>query len=283
MRDIITDKCPKLRIDSIWQKKYGHKVNWENPCSLNEKIEYLICYGDNSEWASLADKYKMREIVTLKGYGDLLPSLYGVWEDAKDIDFNSLPERFIMKCNHDSGSTRLVDKRNYNCQELIAFYNKRLKLKYGNLYCEPHYNKIAPKIIAEELIENDSTSISKSILDYKVHCFNGAPYCILVVSNRLNHQMCLDLYDSDWNCRSEHIVSDNRYKRGEGVKKPHTLSKMLKIASDLSKGFPFVRVDFYSFTNKLYLGELTFTPDSGRIDYYSDILQLELGSKLIIR
>ena len=106
----LVDHYPRIIIDRIWKKTYGHKLNWENPIDINEKIQWLICYGDTSNWHILADKYKVREYVTEKGYRDILPKLYGCWEDANNIDFSSLPDKFIIKCNHDSASWHIIDQ-----------------------------------------------------------------------------------------------------------------------------------------------------------------------------
>lgn len=279
----LVDNNPRIIIDSIWKKQYGKTVDWNNPRDLNEKIQWLICFGDTSKWVKLADKYLVRKYVGDKGYDDMLPKLYGVWDDVTKIDYDKLPDKFVIKCNHDSGSFHLIDKRKgFDRDAINKDLNRHLCYKFGYRFCEPHYNKIKPLIIAEEYLENDD-SISSSIIDYKVWCFNGIPFTILVIYNRHKEYMYTNAYDLDWQVHPEWSNFSNHYRDGEGkVSKPEKLPEMLKIAGDLSKGFPQVRVDFYILDNKIYFGEMTFTSACGRMDYFSDDFLKEMGDKVVL-
>lgn len=278
------DHYPKRLINRIWFNHYGYKIDWKNPRDLNEKIQWLICYGDTSKWPDLADKYKVRDYIKEKGYDSILTKLYGVWDDANDIDFEKLPEEFVLKCNHDSGSYHLIDKaKGFDKDFIIADLNTHLKVKYGYIGCEPHYNKIRPRIIAEEFLE-DAGSFSTSLVDYKVWCFNGHPYCIFCAYNRTHEHLYTNVYDLNWQVHPEWSVFNDHYRDGGGkVPCPEILDDMLKVASDLSVGFPEVRVDFYIVDNKLYFGELTFTSDCGRMGYFSPEFLIELGRKVVLR
>ena len=274
------DHCPKKIIEKSWLKDFGYPIDWEHPRDINEKIQWLIAFSDTREWSRLSDKYLVRDYVASKGYGDHLTKLYGVWKRAEDIDFDTLPDKFVLKCNHDCGSYCIVDnKKGYDKYALVKKMNACLKRKYGFYYCEPHYNRIKSLIIAEEFLEND-TSFSTSLVDYKVWCFDGKPYSVLVCYNRSQNGKYANFCDLDWNVHPEWSVFSERNKDGGGrVPKPACFSEMLEMASVLSKGFPEVRVDFYVVKNKVYFGEMTFTASAGRNMYYSPWLLKELGNQ----
>ena len=283
-RKFLIDYYPQIVINYIWERKYGHKIDWNNPVDLNEKIQWLICFGDTSKWSDLADKYKVRMYIQEKGYSYLLPKLLGVWKDANDINYDILPDKFVLKCNHDSGSTRVIDKKmGINIVELSNYYNCCLKHKYGYGQCEPHYNKIKPVIIAEEFLDSGNSNHNLGIIDYKVWCFDGKPYCIFVVHNRTHDHIYCNVYDLNWNVHPEWSNFSNYHRDGENkVPKPVKLAEMIKIAADLSKGFPQVRVDFYIINNKIYFGEMTFTSACGRMDCFSEDFLKEMGDKVIL-
>lgn len=272
------DHYPKRIIEKSWLKDFGYPIDWEQPRDINEKIQWLMVFSDTKEWSRLTDKYLVRDYVASKGYGDHLTKLYGVWKRAEDIDFDTLPDRFVLKCNHDSGSYCIVDnKKICDKNEHKRKMDSCLKRKYGYQYSEPHYNRIKPLVIAEEYLEDDS-SFSTSLIDYKVWCFNGQPHSIYVCYSRNHQGKYTNFYDLDWNVHPEWSVFSEHNKDGVGkVPKPSCLAEMLEIASGLSKGFPEVRVDFYIVHNKVYFGEMTFTACAARNRHYSPWLLKELG------
>lgn len=274
------DHFPKRIIEKTWLRDFGYPIDWEHPRDINEKIQWLIAFSDTSEWSRLADKYLVRDYVASKGYADNLTKLYGVWKRAEDIDFDALPDKFVLKCNHDCGSYFIVDKqKGFDKDELVKKTNTFLKRKFGYKHCEPHYNRIRPVAIAEEFLE-DGNNFSTSLVDYKVWCFNGKPYTILVCYNRSPNGKYANFYDLNWIVHPEWSKFSERNKDGQGkVPKPSCFNKMLQIASDLSKGFPEVRVDFYIVKNKVYFGEMTFTASTGRNRNYSPWLLKELGNQ----
>ena len=292
IRDIIyrylVDHYPRIVIDHRWKKEYGYRIDWNNPRDLNEKIQWLICYGDTSQWPKLADKYRVREYVKSKGLGHLLPEIFGVWEDANDIDFDALPDRFVLKCNHDSGSTCIIDKSaGYNKELIIKNLNNHLKKRYGYLYCEPHYNKIKPLIIAQQLLESHQDTFSTQLVDYRIWCFNGVPFSIWVdhysEEYHHTHQKFISLYDLDWNYHPEFSSFSELYQDGKGiVPRPDNLSEMIDAARILSQGQPEARVDFYNIDGILYFGEITLTSNRGRISFYKKTYLEELGEKVIL-
>lgn len=281
----LVDHHPQKVLDKIWLREFGYTVNWDNPLDINEKIEWLICYGDTSMWPLLADKYRVRNYVTERGYGHLLTQLYGVWKDAREIDFSLLPEKFVLKCNHDCGSYQLINKKEgFNKEIVIDKLNNHLKHKFGYRYCEPHYNKIKPLIIAEEFLESTNDTYSSSLVDYKVWCFNGKPYHIWTYYNRDHKGTDMNVYDLNWQVHPEYSVFTDYYRDGKGrIPKPVLLDEMLNAASVLSKDLPQARIDFYIVDNKLYFGEITLTSSGGRMNHYSKKYLIELGDQIKLK
>ena len=276
----LVDHHPRKVIDEIWLKEFGYTVDWNNPRDLNEKIEWLICYGDTTKWPLLADKYRVRDYITQKGYSHILTQLYGVWNDARKIDFSQLPQKFVLKCNHDYGSIFIIDKKKGFDQEfIINELNKKLKQKFGYQSCEPHYNKIKPLIIAEEYLESTQDTYSTSLIDYKVWCFNGKPYCIFTCYNRDSFGLETNVYDLNWNVHPEYSVFSNHFRDGKGrIPRPPILDKLLNAASVLSQDLPQARIDFYIVNGDLYFGEITLTSNCGRMSYLSKEYLIELGN-----
>lgn len=255
----------------------GYDINWDNPQDLNEKINWMKLYGDTSEWPRLADKYLVREYVKERIGERYLTKLYGCWDNADDIDFSSLPEKFVLKTNHGCGTVIPIhDKKTIDKSSVCKQLDTWIKHRYGYLTVEPHYLKIQPVIYAEELIENDST-FSSSLVDYKVFCFSGKAYCILVCSDRIiGKHVNLSFYDCNWNIRPEML--DGRHK-GETVivQKPQCLQELIALAEKLAQGHPQVRVDFYISNNHIYFGEMTFTSQGGYMDYISRKYSIIMG------
>ncbi len=282
VRNFLIDHYPKLVIDLDWPREFGHKIDWKNPRDINEKIQWLICYSDTNEWTRLADKYRVRDFVKERGLEHILTRLYGVWDNAQDISFDDLPDKFVLKCNHDSGSTLVVDRsKKFNKEQIISFYNDRLKKKFGYKICEPHYNKIKPLVLAEECLE-DNIEVSKtSLVDYKVWAFNGRVKAIWVCHNRTSDDKFVNVYDLNWSYHPEYSVFYKYYRDGKGsVPRPKCLKEMIHAASVLSKGFPQVRVDFYIVGERLYFGEMTFTGTAGRMKQYTEDFLKQLGDEI---
>lgn len=273
------DHCPRKVLDKIWMRDFGYTVDWEHPRDLNEKIEWLICYGDTSIWPDLTDKYKVRDYVRAKGLGHLLTKLYGVWGNANQIDYDSLPDKFVLKCNHDCGSYHIVDKNiPYSKDAINASLNKCLKRKFGYQCCEPHYNKIKPLIIAEEYLEQNC-SFSSSLVDYKVWCFGGKARSICVYYNRSDESVSFDVYDLEWRNHPEKCVFSSHFKDGKGmVERPNNLEEMIAAAELLSEGLPEARVDFYIINDSLKFGEITLTSGTGRMKNFSESFLKEMGN-----
>lgn len=271
-------------INRRWKATYGHKIDWNNPKDINEKMQWLVCFGDTSLWPLCADKYRVREFLKERGLEQLAVKLYGVWNDANDIDYDALPQKFILKCNHDSGTCLVIDKsKSFSKEEINRHLNESLKIKFGYFNGETYYNKIKPCIIAEEFLEDKECEFSSSLVDYKIWCFDGKPYCTWACHNRDKHCTYVNIYDMDWCVHPECSVFTDHYRDGGGkVPRPKTLEQMKEAASILSKGFPEVRVDFYEVNGKLYFGELTFMTLYGQIDFYTVEFLKELGDQCVL-
>lgn len=271
-------------INHLWQGQYGYKIDWNNPQNFSEKMQWLACFGDTSLWSLCADKYRVREFLKQRGLEHLAVPLLGVWNKAQDIDYDALPEKFILKCNHDSGTCIIVDKNKpYDKFQINSYLNETLKKKFGYIHGELYYNKIKPCIIAEEFLEDHSCSFSKSLVDYKMFCFDGKPFCTWACHNRDKHCTYVNVYDIDWNVHPEYSIFTDHYRDGEGrVPKPKSYEQMKEAAAILSKGFPEVRVDFYDVDGKLFFGELTFMAQGGHPDYYSKEFLKLMGDQCVL-
>lgn len=269
---------PQTMASDIFRGIMGFDIDWKNPRDLNEKINWLKFYSDTSEWTRLADKYLARDYIREKLGEKVLPKLYGVWEHAEDIDFSTLPNKFVMKTNHGCGGFVIVeDKSKINQDEIRNKMAKALSKKFGYETVEPHYLKIKPVVMAEQLIENYG-GFSTSIADYKVFCINGVPACILVCSDReYDKHTRLSFYSIDWIPLPE-VNSGSHRGEFKPIPRPSCLEKMIEYSRILSEGFPQLRVDFYIVGDKIYVGELTFTSQGGYMDYLSREFSLKLGA-----
>lgn len=276
------EKDPALAADALYYKIYRRHMNLKNPKNLNEKITWLSLNTDTSLWTLCADKYRMRSYVEEKGFGDYLPKLYGHWDNPDDIDFDALPNQFVLKANNGCGTVMIVrDKSTLNFTKTKKTLKKWLKHPYGYMGAQKHYLSIKPCIIAEELLRQDALEhrfSPISMADYKVWCFKGKPECVLMVYNRTSEKYSLDLYDLNWNKIEDKLNLNGHYNYSKNIiPKPACLKDMLKMASVLSEPFEEVRVDFYIINSMPVVGELTFTTGYG---YFTDEYYKYLGTKI---
>lgn len=272
---------PKTLMRIRYFARFHRILDLKDPQTLNEKILYLSLCTDTTLWTLCSDKYRVREYVNECGLDGILVKLYGMWEHAEDIDIDGLPEKFVLKGNHGCDDVMIVsDKKSLKRKDVVDFYKKDLKQRYGAIEAGLHYFRIKPCVIAEELLEIDkeSSKFSSVLIDYKVWCFNGKPYFIWICNNRHGEHKEVMVYDTDWNTHPEYLIYDNEYVEGKPIPKPANLSEMLEVAARLSKAFPQVRVDLYNTNGKIYFGELTFTSYGGLMNHYSEEFQKLAGS-----
>ncbi len=261
--------------------RFKKLLDLDNPKTLNEKILFLCLKTDTSLWTRCSDKYVVRGYVEEKGLGEILIPLVGVWNKATDIDFDKLPEMFVLKANHGSGDVLVVkDKKKVDWLETVRMFEKDLASRYGALESGIHYMRIKPRMIAESFIQNneETKKVSSSLIDYKMWCFNGQCYYIWACANRNEHSTEVMTYDREWNAHPEYSIFKDGYRRGELLPKPENFERMIEIAEKLSEDFPCVRVDLYNISGKIYFGELTFTSYGGLMDFYTEEFQLLAGS-----
>jgi hypothetical protein len=287
-RNIVLNN-PQKAIDLQWKAYYGHNMNWIEPRNLDEKIQWLSGLTDTTLWTKCSDKYEVKKYIEEKGLKNILIKTYGVWDNVDDIDYNSLPQKFVIKCTHDSGSTYIISNKDkeLNIAELNKKLNRHLKEPFGYVSCEPHYLKIKPRIIAEELLEDPIGNIySSSLIDYKIWCFNGKPYFGFICYNRHRESnghigVTYDIFDlNEWKPMRECLSEKYSHQNFKDIPEPSNLKQMITIAEKLSEDFPEVRVDLYNINGKIYFGELTFTSMCGRNEFYSPQTLIEMGSAI---
>jgi hypothetical protein len=259
-----------------WFKLWsGKPLNLENPQTYNEKIQWLKLYDSTPIKTRLADKYLVRDWVKERIGEKYLIPLLGVWDKFDDIDFERLPDKFVLKANHGSGWNIIVkDKSTFEKAAAKGKFSIWLNTNFAFVNgLELHYKGITPKIIAEPYLENDNGDL----YDYKVLCFNGEPYYVLVDSDRqTNHKR--NIYDLEWN-----LQPFRDYPNSGPKNKPNNLDEMIFLAKTLSKCFVLVRVDFYVLNDgSLKFGELTFTPCSGQSRWNLPEYDLVLGQMITL-
>ena len=243
-------------------KSTGYKLDLKNPQSFNEKLNWMKLYDRNSIYTRLADKYEVREYVKERIGDKYLIPLVGVWNNAKDIDFEQLPNQFVLKCTHDSGSAVVCkDKSKLDISSVVKGLNKALKENYYYFNREWAYKNITRRIVAEEYIED---SRDKELRDYKFFCFDGIPRMMYIAASRGIGELTFDYFDMEFN----HLDVRQYYPNAEVLPhKPDNFELMKELAQKLSKGIDNVRIDFYGANGNVYFGEMTFYNNGGTTPY----------------
>lgn len=268
---------PHKTVHTIRYWNEFHKtINWKNPQLYDEKICWLIANIYDEKYGKYADKYQVRSFVEQCGLGNLLVPLVGVFDSVKDINYEQLPDMFILKSTQGSGKDFYEicnNKQNLDLKRIEKKFMKALKYDFAKRSCEYHYHGIKPRIICEELLYDAE---HERLTDYKVLCANGKPQTILICANRDKGK---DYYSCDWKYL-DYVKPE--FKSGKQIDKPKCLAEMLHAAEILSKPFPFARIDFYVVHNKLYFGEITLTPSAGIHNDLNEKGQIELGKIMIL-
>lgn len=262
----------RYAVQIAYYRRFKKKLNLSNPQTLNQNIQKLMIFKYSELESRCSDKYYAREYIRGKNLGCLLPELYGRWFDAREIDFDKLPNRFVLKATNGCGFNVIC--KNKDCldiQKTVEFLNKCKKTDFSKKNIEPHYDKKLASIIAEEYIDSGQ----EEVLDYKFHCIKGEPVGVLVCSQRTKG-LKLNWFDLKWHERKDYVMDEIR--GNIAILKPTKLDEMIEVARCLAKDFLFVRVDLYNVGDRVMFSELTFTPEAGRMDYYTEKAQLELGS-----
>ena len=240
----------------------GRKLNLKNPKTFNEKLQWLKLYNHKPEYTIMVDKVKAKEYVAkLIGEEHIIPTL-GVWDDPDDIDFDALPDQFVLKCNHNSGTGMCIcrDKSKLDIEKVKAELRKGLKENYYMRWREWPYKNVPRKILAEKFMVDESGTELK---DYKIFCFNGEPRYCQVISDR-NTDEKIDFYDMHWKRLVGLVGLNDKVHNSEyAIPCPESFEDMKQMASLLAKSIPFSRIDFYEINHQAYFGEITFFPATG--------------------
>ena len=255
--------------DSIFLKiKYKRamkkKLNLKNPTTYNEKLQWLKLHDRKSEYTDMVDKYKAKKYVADRIGEEYIIKTLGVWNNFDEIDFDVLPEKFVLKCTHDSGGLVIVkEKSRFDKETARKKINACLKHNFYYAGREWPYKNVKPRIIAEEYMEDGKTA---ELRDYKFFVFNGVAKALFIASERQkeDEETKFDFFDMDYNHLS---VRNGHPNAAIPPEKPETFDKMRELAEKLSVGIPHLRVDFYEVDGKIYFGELTFSHWSGMMPF----------------
>ena len=255
-----------------FREKLGRSLNLDNPRSFNEKMQWLKLHDRKPEYTMLADKIAVKEhIARVLGDQYVIPTLK-IWDSAEEIDPDALPEQFVLKCSHDSGSVVIChDKRNFDLQAAKAKMAKALKRDYYKHGREWPYKNIPRKVFAEKFLPQD-----RGLMDYKFFCFGGEPKFIYVSQGMNDHRSArMSFVNMDWTpapfARSDYRPFEQLPPR------PTRFEEMALLAKRLSAGFPFVRIDFYQYGEQVLFGEYTFTPCNGCLPFSPPEWDFKLG------
>ncbi len=269
----------KANIKLVYRAQLGKKLDLKNPRTFNEKLQWIKLYDRKPAYIRMVDKYGVRAYIEEKLGAQYLIPLLGVWDRAEDIDFDSLPDEFVLKCTHDSGSIRICrHKDTFDRTEAVAYFKKRLKRNgfyYGR---EWPYKDVKPRIVAEKFMIDEQYA---DLRDYKIHCFGGEPQVILVCSERHKSGLKEDWFTPAW----EHLPI-RRPTHGHAdhpIEMPEKFDQMLDMARKLAKDLPFARVDFYLVNHEIYFGEITFFPTSGYTAFVPDEYDRILGDMIDLK
>lgn len=254
----------KLIPDSIYLKNaykkiMGKNLNLRTPKTFNEKLQWLKLHNRNPLYTTLVDKYAVKNWAARQiGDSYIIPTL-GVWDKFEEIDFEKLPNQFVLKCTHDSGSYFICkDKSKLDKIEAQKRFTKALKRNFFYSGREWPYKNVHPRIIAEQYMEDRNGAF----VDYKFSCFNGVVDCVMVCLDRHLNDVKFYFFDKDWNLKRLNVRGKNA-PDDFTIPTPPCMDEMFEIAAKLSKDIPFVRVDLFECDGKIYFGEMTFYPDSG--------------------
>lgn len=250
----------KKYLKLMFMYRMGKRLDLENPKTFNEKLQWLKLYDRKPEYTTMVDKYAAKKYVAERiGEQYIIPTL-GVWERFDDIDFDKLPNQFVLKCTHDSGGLVICrDKSKFNISEARTKINKSLKSNYYYPGREWPYKNVKPQIIAETYMEDSKTF---ELRDYKFFCFDGKVKALFIASDRQSstEETKFDFFDENY----VHIPVTNGHPNASVLPdKPICFDEMKRLASVLSKGIPHLRVDFYEVEGRVFFGELTFSHWSG--------------------
>ena len=267
-----------MYLKGCFRAKMGYKLDLQNPKTFNEKLQWLKLYDRNPAYTQMVDKYAVRDYIKNTIGEEYLIPLLGVWDSFEEIDFDTLPNQFVLKTNHDSGTVIICrDKNSFNIEEARKKITKALSYNYFYPGREWPYKDVIPKIIAEKYMCDSNYD---DLIDYKLLCFNGKVMCEFTCTNRRSKSgLNVTFFDREW----ERLPFERHYPKDlTHISKPESFSKMIDISERIAKDIDcrFVRIDFYEINGKPYFGEFTLYPGSGMEEFTPSKWDLILGSWL---
>ena len=271
---------PKFATELAYFFKFKKKLNLKKPSDFNEKIQWLKLYYQTPTILKAADKVEVQNILREKGLENYLIPTLGVYDFPEEIEWEKLPQKFVIKTNNASGTNIVVTNKDdldiQRAQEQLKIW---LKTNFSHYALEPQYGEIKPKILIEQFIESNEI-----LYDYRFFCFNGKPEFLYVSidgtideSGYSDKKIKKGFFDFDF--KRLYFMKEET-EAFNFLNKPKNFDEMIRIAQVLAKEFPFVRVDLYNIDGNIRFGEMTFTPSSGFASYYTDEALLELGKKI---
>lgn len=271
--NLLETEYPKV-LAKLYERSIRHPLDWNNLQTYTEKMQWVKLFDNLPIKTTLVDKYLARDWVKKKIGEEYVIPLLGVWDCFEEIDFASLPDRFVLKCNHGSGMNIIVkDKKKLDLIDAKIKLTEWLKVNHAFLHgFELQYKNVKPKIIAEKFMEDYQHNFD----DYKIHCFDGEPKFISVMSESSTRKT---YYDAKW----ERMDFYDKFPASEKeLPRPLNFEKMLEVAKILSQGFKTVRVDLYNVDGKIYFGEMSFTDNAGFLKMRPEEWDMKLGQYLHI-
>lgn len=258
---ILTEISPEYTSKYLYKKKFNKELDLNDPKTYNEKLMWLKLFWKEPLKSKCADKYEVREFVKEKGEEQCLNELYGVYNNVDEIDWEKLPNKFVLKVNNTCGANIICnDKEKLNKSKAKRKLKIWMKDKFYRINAEMHYKDINPKIICEKYLDTDAGFLP---IDYKIYCFNGVCKAIMICTDRESGSPQFMFCDLDGYILPFSLESKESIKRGiTKLNLPESIKEMCEIANKLSMNLPFVRIDFYDYNGKAIFGEMTFTPSA---------------------
>lgn len=284
VRFVVEHERDKAYIKQKYRRIFGREPNLKDPVTFNEKLQWLKLYHRRPLFTKMVDKYAVRDYVTERvGAEYLIPSL-GVWDNPDQIDFDALPNQFVLKCTHNSGKGTCIcqDKKSLDIEQVKQDLREGLAQNYYRTSREWPYKNVPRRIVGEQfMVDQSNQDPAKALTDYKVFTFNGEPKLIYVYQSAHTEKggkpvnTYCDVFDLDWNLMP---IIQNFGNDPVTPARPKKLDEMLELSRKLSEGIPFLRVDFYEINGKVYVGEMTFYSWAGFEPFYPEEWDYILGS-----
>ena len=257
----------------LFRLRMGYKLDLQSPKTYSEKLMWLKLHDRNPDYTKLVDKYAVKEVVEQKiGKQYVIPTL-GVWDRPEDIEWDKLPDCFVLKTTHGGGNTGVVickDKTSFDKDKAIAKLNKSLKQDIYKTLREWPYKNVHRRIIAEQFVEGEDNDLP----DYKFFCFDGEVKALFIGTERGTGNVKFDFYDADFN----HLdLVQTHPMSGKSITKPVCFEEMKEVARQLSKSIPHVRIDLYEVKGHIFFGEYTFYHHGGCVPFHPQSWDYEFG------